>query len=205
MSDLASVGISQSELDKLFGGSASLLSKAQKIVDANASNKKGPRNSLDVLSEYVKSGYMMSLAQILIYLDKNVADELLKDFTDSQKSRIKIMMLKLKCNDPDVIGEVKHALITQMRFEDIIILEDSEIQKLLFKLDKSELAIALSSSDDELKEKFTSNMVPKELQTFETEQKKLKNVHPKDIKIAQQNIISLIHRLANDGGINVKF
>ena len=88
-------------------------------------------------------------------------------------------------------------------FEDIVILDDKSIQRLLVELDAGELSKALRNADPPVQEKIFKNMPKRTASTLKREIESMGPTKRKDVEEAQQKIISIIRHLEGAGEIVV--
>ncbi len=100
--------------------------------------------------------------------------------------------------DPLIALNLEQHLFT---FEDITMLDDRAIQKVLREVDAQELAKALKSVDREVQDKIFCNMSKRAASMLREDMEYLGPVLLKDIAEAQQKIISTICRLEDAGEI----
>ena len=125
--------------------------------------------------DYTAAGGVESIVEILNLVDRS-----------SEKSIIE----SLEDQDPDLAEEIKKRMFV---FEDIVMLDDRSIQKVLREVNSEELAKALKIVDTEVQDKIFRNM-----------SKRAASMGPtrlKDVEEAQQNIVSIIRHLEDNGDI----
>ncbi|HUU95045.1 MAG TPA: FliG C-terminal domain-containing protein, partial [Phycisphaerae bacterium] len=86
-------------------------------------------------------------------------------------------------------------------FEDILRVEDRGIQAVLKEIDNDELALALRTASDELKDKIFSNMSERAAQLIKEEMEFMGPVRVSDVEGAQQKIVDVVRRLEDAGEI----
>lgn len=86
-------------------------------------------------------------------------------------------------------------------FEDIVMLDDRAIQKVLREVDTQELAKALKSVDTEVQDKIFRNMSKRAASMLKEDMEFMGPVRLKDVEEAQQKIVSTIRRLEDGGEI----
>ena len=86
-------------------------------------------------------------------------------------------------------------------FEDLLKTDDKGIQTLLRDADKEQLAIALKGANDELREKFLSNMSERAAKIMQEDMEAMGPVRVKDVDAAQQTIVTAAKALADAGEI----
>ncbi len=86
-------------------------------------------------------------------------------------------------------------------FEDIVLLDDRSIQKVLREVDQVDLAKALKNVDDEVKDKFFKNMSKRATDMLKEEMEFMGPMRVSDILEQQNKIVDLIRRLEESGEI----
>ena len=86
-------------------------------------------------------------------------------------------------------------------FEDIVLLDDRSIQKVLREVDQDELAKALKGADSEVCDKIYKNMSKRAAAMLEEEMEFLGPLSIKDVYEARERIVSVIRRLEESGDI----
>jgi len=88
-------------------------------------------------------------------------------------------------------------------FEDIVMLDDKAIQKVMREVDSQELAKALKSVDSEVQDKIFKNMSKRAASMLKEDMEYMGPVRLKDVEEAQQKIVSIIRHLEDTGEIVV--
>ena len=112
----------------------------------------------------------------------------------------KATLARIEQKDEQLANEIKEMMFT---FEDMIKLDKSAIIEILKVADKKDLALALKSSADELKQKFMSNMSSRASEQFAEEIQFLGAVKVRDIEAAQRKIIEIVQNLSEQGLIQL--
>lgn len=112
----------------------------------------------------------------------------------------KATLAQIEQRDEQLANEIKEMMFT---FEDMIKLDKSAIIEILKVADKKDLALALKSSADELKQKFMSNMSSRASEQFAEEIQFLGAVKVRDIEAAQRKIIEVVQNLSEQGLIQL--
>ncbi|HOX17321.1 MAG TPA: FliG C-terminal domain-containing protein, partial [Spirochaetales bacterium] len=86
-------------------------------------------------------------------------------------------------------------------FEDIVLLDDRSIQKLIREVDSAELAKALKGVDPEVAEKIYKNQSKRAAAMLKEDMEYMGPVRLKDVEEAQQKIVSIIRHLEETGDI----
>ena len=88
-------------------------------------------------------------------------------------------------------------------FEDIVLLDDRAIQRVLREVDNQELAKALKSVDPEVQEKIFKNMSKRAASLLREDMDFMGPVRLKDVEDCQQKIVNIIRKLEDAGEIVV--
>jgi len=88
-------------------------------------------------------------------------------------------------------------------FDDIILLPDTAVQKILKDIDSKVLALALKAADSELIEKFYKNMSDRASAMLKEELEYLGPVRIKDVEDAQKQILDVVYKLEQAGEISL--
>jgi flagellar motor switch protein FliG len=153
------------------------LKQIEKVVDEMAGT---------TLSQSVsKIGGLKSLANILNRLNVNQTKEIME---------------QIEIIDPDIAAEVKRLMFM---FEDIMNLQDKDIQKILKEVDRKDLALALKTADQNLRNKIFSNMSERAADLLKEELQYMGMVKLKEVEAAQAKIIDIIKSLEESGEISL--
>ena len=133
--------------------------------------------------DYTAAGGVESIVEILNLVDRS-----------SEKSIIE----SLEDQDPDLAEEIKKRMFV---FEDIVMLDDRSIQKVLREVNSEELAKALKIVDTEVQDKIFRNMSKRAASMLKEEMEYMGPTRLKDVEEAQQKIVSTIRRLEDSGEI----
>ncbi|MBR1405130.1 MAG: hypothetical protein IJ558_13270 [Treponema sp.] len=104
----------------------------------------------------------------------------------------------LQAADEDLAEQIKKRMFV---FEDIVMLSDRAIQKVLRETDYQRLALALKDTDDEVKEKIFRNMSKNAAKMLQEDIEYMGPVRLKDAEEAQSKIVATIRRLEDSGEI----
>ena len=133
--------------------------------------------------DYTAAGGVDSIVEILNLVDRS-----------SEKAIIET----LEEDDPELAEEIKKRMFV---FEDIVMLDDRAIQKVLREVDTQELAKALKSVDTEVQDKIFRNMSKRAASMLKEDMEYMGPVRLKDVEESQQKIVSVIRRLEDSGEI----
>ncbi len=152
-----------------------LLKEIEEVVDSLAET---------VISEDMsKTGGAKALAEILNKANKMTERSILN---------------YLEERDPELASQIKSLMFV---FEDIVLIDDRSIQKILKRVDKKDLALALKAADDNIKEKIFKNMSERAAQLLKEDLEFMGPVRLKEVEEAQRRIIEIIKQLEDEGEI----
>ena len=86
-------------------------------------------------------------------------------------------------------------------FEDILLLDDKSIQRVLREVDNSELAIALKATNEQVQETIFNNLSKRLAVMIKEDMDFMGPVRMKDVEEAQQKIVNIIRKLEDTGEI----
>jgi flagellar motor switch protein FliG len=135
--------------------------------------------------DYSQSGGIDSVVDILNIIDRK-----------SEKSIIE----NLETEDPDLAEEIKKRMFT---FEDIVLVADRDIQRILNEIDKQKLGLALKNMDGEVQDKIFRNMSKRAAQALREDMEYMGPVRVKDVEEAQQELVALIRKKEETGDITI--
>ena len=106
----------------------------------------------------------------------------------------------------DELGEKDAALAEEIHklmfvFEDIAILDSMTIQRFIREVDTKDLAVALKSANEEVKQLILQNMSSRMRESVEQDIQYLHNIRMRDVEEAQQKIVGIIRQLEEAGEI----
>ena len=104
----------------------------------------------------------------------------------------------LEDEDPELAEEIKKHIFI---FEDIVMLNDCSIQKVMRELDSQELAKALKNVSTEVQNKIFRNMSKRAADMLKEDMEYMEPVRLKYVEEAQQTIVSIIRHLESTGEI----
>ncbi len=106
----------------------------------------------------------------------------------------------LEEEDPDLAEEIKKKMFV---FEDIVLLSDKDIQRVLREVDSTELAKALKGVNSEVQDKIYRNMSKRAASVLKEDMDFMGPVRLKDVEESQQKIVGIIRKLEDNGDITV--
>lgn len=118
--------------------------------------------------DYTSAGGIDSVVEILNLVDRGTE---------------KTIIEALEEEDPELAEEIKKRMFV---FEDIVLLDDRAIQKVMREVDNSDLAKALKSVDTEVQEKIFKNMSKRAANLLREDMDFMGPIRIKDVEDAQQ-------------------
>ena len=116
----------------------------------------------------------------------------------SDRSTEKGILENLETEDPDLVENIRRLMFV---FEDILLVNDKGIQSVLKEVDNDDLALALKTASDDLKEKMFSNMSERAAQLITEDMEYMGPVRLSDVEGSQQKIVDIVRRLEDAGEI----
>jgi len=110
----------------------------------------------------------------------------------------KEILQKIEETDQDISKEVKRLMFI---FDDIIVMQDKDIQKVLREVERKDLAISLKTADDDLRNKIFANMSERAADLLKEELEYMGMIKLKEVEEAQSRIINVIKSLEESGEI----
>lgn len=135
--------------------------------------------------DYTSAGGIESVVDMLNLVDRS-----------TEKSIIE----SLEEEDPELAEDIKKKMFV---FEDIVLLDDRSIQKVLREVDTSELAKALKGVDLEVQDKIYRNMSKRASSLLKEDMEFMGPIRLRDVEEAQQKIVNIIRKLEDQGEIIV--
>ncbi len=110
----------------------------------------------------------------------------------------KHIMETLEVEEPDLADEIRKKMFV---FEDILLLDDRSIQRVLRDVDNNDLAVSLKSSNEEVKSAIFNNLSKRLASMIQEDMEFMGPVRMKDVEEAQQKIVNIIRKLEDSGEI----
>jgi flagellar motor switch protein FliG len=104
----------------------------------------------------------------------------------------------LERENPELATEIKNLMFV---FEDVLLLDDRSMQRVLKEVDTKDLSMALKGASEELQEKFFHNMSSRAAEMIREEMEYMGPIRLKDVEEVQQRIVDVIRRLEEEGEI----
>lgn len=139
--------------------------------------------STTISHDYTETGGIESIVQILNGVDRSTERTILDD---------------LEIEDPELAEEIKKRMFV---FEDIVILDNRSIQRVIRDVNNEDLILALKVASEEVKEVLYRNMSTRMAETIKEEIEYTGPVRLRDVEEAQTRIVATIRRLEEMGEI----
>lgn len=166
----ADVSFRIANLDKVLSGT---MKEMDKIFEDILKNK-------DNMSTQ-EAGGVARLAEILNAIDGGIAEQIIDEIEEE---------------DPDLADEIKQMMFV---FDDIVLVDDKGLQKVLRSVESQELAVALKAATEDVKEKIFKNMSERASEILKEEMEVTGAVRMKDVTDAQQKITRIIQDMERKG------
>jgi flagellar motor switch protein FliG len=141
------------------------------------------RLSAMISQTFEKAGGVDTVAEML-----NLAD----------RATEKSIMEGLEAEDPDLVEQIRRLMFV---FEDIMMVNDKGIQSMMKEVDNDDLALALKTASQELKDKIFKNMSERAAQLIKEDMDYMGPVRVSDVEASQQKIVDVVRRLEESGEI----
>lgn len=156
-----------------------ILKQIEKVVDELA--------GFSINQTVSKIGGPKSLANILNRASVSMSKEVLSEIENK---------------DPNIAAEIKRLMFL---FDDIVLLQNKDIQRILKEVDRKDLALSLKIADDKVKEKIFSNMSERAADLLKEELQYMGPVRLKEVESAQSRIVDIIKMLEEQEEITLNF
>ena len=158
--------------------SLELVSKIARSLGKNFDSKVRP--------SFHRSGGVRAVADLLNQLDKEMSKNLLA---------------RLEERNANLSAAIRKKLFS---FEDLLRLQAADLQRVLREVDSSNLAIAMKSASEKLRERIYGSISKRAAESLREELDMLGPVRLKDVETAQDAIIQVVRRLEEEGQITLE-
>lgn len=160
---------------KLNSASPEVIKEVERILEKKLSTL--------VSQDYTATGGLQTIVDILNASDRGTE----KNILDS-----------LEIDDVELADEIKKRMFV---FEDIVILDNRSIQRVLREVDNHDLALALKGASEEVSKVLYNNMSKRMAEMIQEDIQFMGPVRLKDVEDAQQRIVNIIRTLEDAGEI----
>lgn len=157
------------------------------------------RTSPDVIKEVEK--ILESKLASLVNQDYTIiggVDSVVEILNTVDRSTEKHIMETLEIDEPELADEIRKKMFV---FEDILLLDDRAIQRVLRDVDNQDLAIALKGANEEVQNAIFNNLSKRLAVMIKEDMEFMGPVRMKDVEEAQQKIVNTIRRLEDSSEI----
>jgi|DewCreStandDraft_4_1066084.scaffolds.fasta_scaffold00059_87 flagellar motor switch protein FliG len=130
-----------------------------------------------------KTGGVECVANILNFVDRGTEKGILASLEES---------------DAEMVEQIRRLMFV---FEDILMVNDKGVQTMLKEVDSADLAMALRTASDELRQKIFRNMSERAGQLLKEEIEYMGPVRLSDVEAAQRKVVDVVRRLEDAGEI----
>ena len=151
------------------------------------------RTSPDVIKEVER--VLESKLSSLVNQDYTIiggVDAVVEILNTVDRGTEKHIMETLEVEEPELADEIRKKMFV---FEDILLLDDRAIQRVLRDVDNNDLAIACKGSTEEVQNAIFSNMSKRLAEMIREDMEFMGPVRMKDVEEAQQKIVNIIRKL----------
>ena len=157
------------------------------------------RTSPDVIKE-VENILAQKLASLVSqdYTIVGGVDSVVEVLNTVDRGTEKHIMENLEIEEPELADEIRKMMFV---FEDILMLDDRSIQRVLREVENSELAVALKNANEEVQNVIFNNMSTRLVDMIKEDMEYMGPVRLKDVEEAQQKIVNIIRKLEDSAEI----
>jgi len=115
-----------------------------------------------------------------------------------ESSTEKAILESIEGEKPELAAEIKNLMFV---FEDIVLLDDRSVQRVLKDIETKDVAISLKAASEEVKSKIYANVSERVADMIREEIEFMGPMRLSDVEAAQQRIVETIRRLQDEGQI----
>jgi flagellar motor switch protein FliG len=134
-------------------------------------------------SEASEIGGIKSVAELLNNMDRGA---------------VKNILGNLERENPQLATDIKNLMFV---FEDILLLDDRSMQRMLKEVDTKDLSMALKGASEDLQAKFFRNMSSRAAEMIREDIEYMGPIRVKQVEEVQQKVVDIVRRLEEDGEI----
>lgn len=125
-------------------------------------------------------------------------DSIVEILNSVDRGTEKHIMETLEIEEPELADEIRKKMFV---FEDILLLDDRAIQRVLRDVDNADLGVALKAANEEVQNVIFKNLSKRLAAMIKEDMEFMGPVRMKDVEEAQQKIVSVIRKLEDAGEI----
>lgn len=151
------------------------------------------------------------LREVELILEKKLSSFVMQDFTIAggvesvvsilnrvDRGTEKTILEALAEENPELADEIKRRMFV---FEDIVLLDNRSVQRILREIDAKDLAMALKTASEDVKNLIFRNMSKRAVELLKEDMAYMGPVRLRDVEEAQQKIVNVIRQLEDSGEI----
>ncbi|MCI5584749.1 MAG: flagellar motor switch protein FliG [Lachnospiraceae bacterium] len=157
------------------------------------------RTSPDIIKEVEK--ILESKLASLVNQDYTIiggVDAVVEILNAVDRGTEKHIMETLEIEEPELADEIRKKMFV---FEDILLLDDRAIQRVLRDVDNNDLAVALKGANENVQTAIFNNLSKRLSAMIKEDMEFMGPVRMKDVEEAQQKIVNIIRKLEDAGEI----
>ncbi len=157
------------------------------------------RTSPDIIKEVEKM--LESKLSSLVNQDYTIiggVDQIVEILNSVDRGTEKHIMEILEIEEPELADEIRKKMFV---FEDILLLDDRAIQRVLRDVDNNDLALALKGSNEQVQNAIFNNLSKRLATMIKEDMEFMGPVRMKDVEEAQQKIVNVIRKLEDSAEI----
>ena len=157
------------------------------------------RTSPDIIKEVEK--VLESKLASLVNQDYTIiggVDAVVEILNAVDRGTEKHIMETLEIEEPELADEIRKKMFV---FEDILLLDDRSVQRVLRDVDNNDLAIALKGSNEQVQAAIFNNLSKRLAAMIKEDMEFMGPVRMKDVEEAQQKIVNIIRKLEDSAEI----
>ncbi len=157
------------------------------------------RTSPDVIKEV--EGILEQKLASLVNQDYTIiggVDSVVEILNSVDRGTEKHIMESLEIEEPELADEIRKKMFV---FEDILLLDDRSIQRVLRDVDNNDLGIALKAANEQVQNAVFNNLSKRLATMIKEDMEFMGPVRMKDVEEAQQKIVNIIRKLEDSGEI----
>jgi flagellar motor switch protein FliG len=144
------------------------------------------KGEVSLSQEMTLTGGPAAVAKVLNQADQEVESKLMEEIAE---------------RNAELADEIRRLMFV---FEDLLLLDDRSMQRLLREVEGKELALALKVSSDEMKQHIQKNMSERAASALEEEMEFLGPVKAREVEAAHSRIIESVRRLEDAGEVIIQ-
>ncbi len=107
---------------------------------------------------------------------------------------------RIETDDPNLALSIRNLMFV---FDDILLLTDNDMRKIIQRVDKKSLVTALKGTPEELREHFYRNMSGRAVEMLKEDMEALGPIRLKEVESARQQIVAVIREMDVSGEIDI--